>query len=685
MPGLRNRYLLLSIILWMLFWIVPWANWLDDLPWVRLGLSLLFFAIPGIVISMLLAGANFGLLRHFISGLALSVLIISILGILGRLLNLPFPFIKTAFALLGLVILVLLLRKPERQFYKPKSSLSATSLFILLVLIVFGIVINLLSRTTGDDQTYLAYLTSWQHATPLNLQEVFYGSGYMDSIRFWLAVFPMSLALLAEMSNLSGLLLIGFYLEPFLIVIAILVAYDLYEYVLRSELLAIASVVLQFTFLFLLRGYQQPGLTFFNRLSEDKVFGAFILFPVFFLAACFLLEKFNKQSMAFFLLTGMSLALTHPVILAYGDFIISVYTVIVMGLKKEYKQAGIMLLLLIVIILPVGLLRFIHVSSASTIPYDLDSALAIGAGIETRIKYLAGTPFYGFNLDRIRIQFQVDIPKGWLESIMSYSYIWIVGIGFLWSIVNIKKYIFSPFIAASASLVLLSAIPYTGWLIGYFVSARMLWRIPWLVPIGLIAVVLLSELLRFIITRLPVHLVTRIMPERVTFGLVIGIGSILIAYSSLNIYKADWKALAGINEYYNTLKSLSALGNDLETKIEQPSVFLTPTQSSNELTGLFTQSLMDYLPGISSKSKVAIFRGSRAPYIKNPEKLPLVFSSDKSVSYRQRINILKNNHIQYVLIDDRALSEYYSGAPQFFDIDTIGNYWLLQLHEERSP
>jgi hypothetical protein len=378
----------------------------------------------------------------------------------------------------------------------------------------------------------------------------------------------------------------------------------------------------------------------------------------------------------------MSLALTHPIILAYGIFIIGMYTVIVTGLKKEYEQAGVILLLLTAIILPVGLLRFIHVSSASTIPYDLDSALAVGAGIETRINYMAGTPFYGFNLDRIRIQFQVDPPKGWLESILSFSYIWIVGIGFLWSIANIKKYVFSPFIAASASLVLLSAIPYTGWLIGYFVSARMLWRTPWLVPIGLIAVVLLSELLRFIIARLPVHMAISFMAEKVTFGLVVGAGSVLIAFFSLNVYKADWKALAGVNEYYNTLKSLSALGNDLETNIEQPSVFLAPAQPSNELTGLFTQSLMDYLPGISLKSKVVTFRWYQAPYLKTPEKLGLIFSSDKSISYGQRINILKNNHIQYVLMDDRALSEYYSSAPQFFDVDALGNYWILQLHEE---
>jgi uncharacterized membrane protein (DUF485 family) len=212
----------------------------------------------------------------------------------------------------------------------------------------------------------------------------------------------------------------------------------------------------------------------------------------------------------------------------------------------------------------------------------------------------------------------------------------------------------------------------------------MLWRTPWLVPIGLIAVVLLSELLRFILVRLPVHLATRFMAEKITFGLVVGIGSALIAYFSLNVYKADWKALTGVNSYYNTLKNLSVLGKELETNIERPSVFLAPAQSSKELTGLFTQSLMDYLPGISSKSKVVNFRWYQAPYLKTPETLALIFSPDKSISYEQRIHILKNNHIQYVLIDDRALSEYYSSAPQLFDVNTIGNYWILQLREE-SP
>jgi hypothetical protein len=50
-------------------------------------------------------------------------------------------------------------------------------------------------------------------------------------------------------------------------------------------------------------------------------------------------------------------------------------------------------------------------------------------------------------------------------------------------------------------LVLLCAIPYTGWLAGYFVSARMLWRSPWLFPIGLVGIVLLTNLTNVITSK----------------------------------------------------------------------------------------------------------------------------------------------------------------------------------------
>jgi hypothetical protein len=241
--------------------------------------------------------------------------------------------------------------------------------------------------------------------------------------------------------------------------------------------------------------------------------------------------------------------------------------------------------------------------------------------------------------------------------------------------VNIKKHAVAPFIAATSALVVFSAIPYTGWLIGYFVSARMLWRTPWMIPIGLIGVTLIDQVIQFIAPKISVH-----RSYKFTFYLVIVTSSLITAIFSIVVYRNDWRALNEIPAYKNTLEKLSALGQYLEVNIDQPSIFLAAPQSSDHLTGLFTQSLMDYLPGLSSKSKVVVFRWFYPPRRIEPEKLNLIFSTDPTISPSQRINILKRNQVQYILLDNNSIIEYYAVQPQFFDVERFENYGIVWIH-----
>jgi hypothetical protein len=243
----------------------------------------------------------------------------------------------------------------------------------------------------------------------------------------------------------------------------------------------------------LLQGDLQTGAAFLYRTSEDKAFAAFIIAPMFFLAVRFLLEKFTKQSILFFLLIGTSLEFLHPVILAYSILIAGLYVLFATIVQKDYKKLIIISILLVLIILPAGSLRFVDAPWVSqhlfglqydlTKPgaFDLDYALKTGF-IDIRITYIQGTPFYGFNLERMQLQI---IPQTPLLLFISWSCIWILLISLLWSAITIKKNPLSPFIMATCIFILICAIPYTGWLIGYLVSARLLWRAPWLFPIGI--------------------------------------------------------------------------------------------------------------------------------------------------------------------------------------------------------
>jgi hypothetical protein len=676
-----NVRIFLSLALpWILLWHLPWAAWLQSLPGLRLGLAGLIFVAPGMAVSLLLTGNRLTLLSHFTSGLALSMFLVSSLGLMGRIAHLPFEFIRPTFFVVGLIALLVLTihMGSTQQLFKPKSY-SIISIVLLLLMIIFGAMISFTSRIESDSFTYLAYLTNWQHSPRLSFSEVFFGSGNLEPIRFWLAMFPMSLAFLAEVSNLHGVLLLGYYLMPVLVAISLLAVYNFYEDLLQSNLRAILALLLQFTFLFLLLDNRQPGNMFFLRITEDKSFAAFVLAPVFFLAVNCFLESHILRRGIFVLLSGWGLALVHPIILAYSIFIAGLYAAIVTITHKNYKTLGILLALLMFVIFPSASLRFVSLHGTRTqAAFDLESALTISPDktpIGDRLSFIAGTPFYGFNLDMIKIQIDQEVSSPWMAFLLSWSYLWLIGLGLLWSLQKLKRQdnTIASFITAASLLVLLCAIPYTGWLAGYFVSARMLWRSPWLFPIGLVGVSLATDTINVIMSNVRIASGQGASIRNATFVSVLAICIVLIGYSSNYQYRTRWHSLQDLYDYKIELEQQAALGDYIETNIEQPSILLA------------SYDMMNYLPGLSSKAKVVYYRNSI--YTLQPVKrikIEQVFSSDEDFSIKRRLDILRTYHVQYLLIEDTSLQEYYAAYPRFFSLQKFGNHWLFE-YKDTAP
>ncbi len=678
---LRKHIFILLMLAWIFLYFSPWTAWLESAPWVRMGISIVIFSTPGIITSLILAGKRLSLLGHFTSGLAFSIFFVGLLGLFGRILHLPFSYIKPMFALVGLLAFFVIIRhyRLESQLYKPKRY-GITTLVVFLVLAVLSVIIAVDSRFGGDDFSYLSSLTNWQHAQPLNFQEVIFGSGDLDSVRFWFAMFPMNLAFLAEISNLHGLLLLGLYLEPFFVVISLVAFYNLFEDLLPSGYLPITALLLHFTFLFMLYGSRQPGSTFFYRMSEDKAFAAFILVPIFFLAIRYLLENITFRSAFFTFLTGLSLAFTHPIILAYGIAIAGFYAFFLTLIDKNYKKLALVIILLIAIISPVASLRFVGVPWVSRYIFGLQSTLRQPGAFnletasekvdaKTIISGIKGTRFYGFNLERVQLQIPGRKDNSW-QDFFSWSYVWILGLSFLWSLFNIKKNNTAAFVGATSLLVLLCAIPYTGWLWGSLVSARMLWRAPWMFSAGIAGVILVHELLGFISRWCESHLKRQFPARSITVGLISLICLVLICSFSITFYFNQWQRLPTLDNQRSKLQEFVDLGKYLENNIKTVSVFLAPREFS------------DYLPGISSKSKVVFFRTAAFTRGKvNLEKINLVFSPNTSISIDQRIDTLMLYQVDYILVKDRLLKNYYASYPEFFRVQEYNDFWILEFRK----
>jgi hypothetical protein len=115
------------------------------------------------------------------------------------------------------------------------------------------------------------------------------------------------------------------------------------------------------------------------------------------------------------------------------------------------------------------------------------------------------------------------------------------------------------------------------------------------------------------------------------------------------------------------LEEQAAIGNYIETNIGQPSIFLA------------SYDMMNYLPGISSKAKVVFFRGSIfTPHPVNQDDIDEVLSNNEDFSIQRRIKVLDRYHVQYLLIEDVSVQEYYAEYPQFFKWEKIGDYWLIE-------
>jgi len=254
-----------------------------------------------------------------------------------------------------------------------------------------------------------------------------------------------------------------------------------------------------------------------------------------------------------------------------------------------------------------------------------------------------------------------------LQTFFSWSYLWILGLSFLWGLFNLKKKTVAAFVAATSLLVLLCAIPYTGWLFGFLVSARMLWRTPWMFSAGLGALILTYEAVDFLFRQNRFQIKKQqFSTELIICGLVFVVSSILITLFSVNYYKQGQK-LEVLDNKKNKLQKFVDLGNFLENNIETVSTFVAPADIS------------DYLPGISSKSKIVFFRTetySRQPV--NRRKLSFVFSKNTTIT--KVTNILRQYHIDYIITPNVSLKDYYvSQYPQYFEAQKFDTFWIIEF------
>lgn len=659
--------LTLFVAVWSLLWYAPWQSYVQTFIWLKLGFALLIFISPGVSLFGILARQPNLSLKHLLMGFVFSHLLAALSGTIARAFQLSFGALNNAFWGAGLVFgLLFVFQIMDNGIQLDTRAFRASRLIplVMLLLVALAACLVVLQRIIGDDDlTYLAYLTSFQHATQLDFRDVVLGTGALVHPRFWVMSTPFAQALLANLADVPGILLLGGYYEPFLVLFAVLSWYELGRTLSFSRRAASIAAMLQLVFLLLLSGYFQPGSPFFTQLSADKATAAFILAPVFFSVLVVYLKQSTKSNLWLLFLTGLSLSFMHPVIVAYSVCVSGV--MVLLAGKMHRRQRVLAIVVLVSILVPQVILRFASASATVQIPYTTQDILS-ESGVDQMVSRWRDSQFYGFNPKIL----SMDVPYTAVERVPLIARGWLIVplLAFVFLLKNIKDQQ-AHFLLATFLLAFLAWFPFTGWIIGYFLSAYMLERALWLFPFGLSLAFLLQALKNEFAPRLVIHsnglLALATVFSLAVFGL----------YMRENNLPNHQKFITRTQRY----AGLAMAGQELDQQINDTAFVIGSPQ------------LNDLVPGLSAKAKILTYRisqPSNMSYFSDAERQMRIADTQrlfsKSLSPQKQNALLEKYHVRYLFLNSADLqlfkkfSAFYADRVEIID---VGGVFILKIKD----
>jgi hypothetical protein len=682
----RKNFLWIILItsIWCLLWFAPWQPLLSFFMWLQLAVALLIFITPGLCIYGLIQTKPSGWLNYLTFGFVISHLLVAVFGTLGRLIHFSFDVLKHGMMGLSLILLLLYAIPRLDSIRRPRIEISTIgkilSYWPLALMVVLAALMTIQRTVSDDDLSYLAYLTNWQNSQALNFNDVFFGADKLASVRFWLISTPFSQAYLADLSGLPGIFVVGGYYEPFLAVLSLCSIYELARALGMSQRKAMAAVMFQLIFLSLLAEYLHPGAPFFRQLSADKATAAYIFIPVFLQSVIWHLKNPARDKIILVLLTGSSLMLMHPVALVFAIMVAGLITVF--GLEPANLRLRLGLLLLLVIIMsPQIAIRFVKHEAQAVIPFAIEDILT-SKGIETMITVWDDTNFYGFNpsILGMRIPYAEKIPVS--PALLQYAWLIIPLGSAVLALKSIRRDFLSQYVLACFLLGALAGIPFTGWLLGYIVSAWMLERTLWIYPFGIGTVFFLTAIgaLTGVTNRLTnwmqsLQTKTKVDPRP---WLLSGLTLLAILPLWLVMREQDLPNLSRLNSNKERYTEFTLIGNFLDERIRD----IAFAASTDELN--------DYIPAISAKAKAISYRPSDPsyPYFYTPAERHQRLLDRQSILSREttiaeRIALMQKYDIRFLWVKS---GEYYlvknmvAEFPAMFTEHKIGGYYLIEVH-----
>lgn len=689
MANLKTKFPKINIIMaigWLFLWLLPWQSWLNHSIWVTVGISLLIFIIPGTWLFYAFYQDWSPPLHAITFGFTISHLIIALLGTLGRFAQISFNLIWHSYMFLGLVVFIFIAGpKPNQiknlELMKSIRVSGTTKAWPILIIVTVSILMSIQRTITADDLTYLALITKFQHSSSLSFDDVILGAEKSIAPRFWLMSTPFSQAFLAKLSGLHGIYWVGGFYEPFLTAIALLSYYNLAKYLGLSQRASIASLFFQIGFLALLLDYFSPGAPFFTQLSVDKATASYIIFPVFIQSIIELLESPSRKNFLLSLMIGLSLSIMHAVTLAF-TLIVVVFILLFRFRSYQVRSYLPIIVIICLILTPQIFIRFANPATEGSIPNAIEN-IDSARGNENLFTVLGDTPFYGFSPSILAMSFPyqsfIPLPK----ALIQWGWTLIPFLSTIFAIRQLKNNRMAQFLIASFLLIALAGIPFSGWILGYLVSPRMLARTVWLYPYG----IAMSFLLISIRDRTGIGKKVNVWAQRfvsewniVRFELPLLL--ITIFSTTLIVLVMRFQHLPNINRFQKNThryQELATIGYYLDEQINDQAIVI----GSNDLN--------DLLPGISGKANGITFRPSNsmyAYYYTQKEREDRFLHQQQilsnKISPEECLDLIRSYKIKYLLIKSgeyQLVKNLISTYPDKFERTQLGRYLIFEINE----
>jgi Family of unknown function (DUF6077) len=661
----------------------PLRDAFEATPLVPFMGALILFMAPGVLLSHWFLNEHFPGAASVPVSFAISTGIFGLSGIPMLILHRSLEvYLFAAGAIVAAFVAAAgfrtLRRRPPSE---SKSSTSAVS-WLWVPFLLLSAVLAFVSRARppgfyNDRWVYLAYVREFLNTDNLALYEPYFGDKTAALSRVKVNGWLLEQAALSRLSGIDPVELVLRYLDPTLIVVALLAFYALARILLESETGALlAGSVYALFFLLSLEplGSDFGGAELIGRITEDKLTARFVFLPVALGIAVVFLRNEKLRYLAAFAFLCWAAVVVHPVGLAITGLSMAGFELLYLAFNLRKREAwmktgGLGLAGLSVLLVPAF---FVLVTG------DSFTALLKGADINSGDPdVLANMVFVQPERERIYELGEdsyIMHPSLVLEPVILVAYV--LGIPFLlW---RLRRSLAAQLLLGMMLVTtIVCYVPPVATFVGnHVVVPGQLWRLAW--PIPLAALLTIGWMAWEATRRAQLGLNRVGIPGRASQLLSLALVGVLMAVAApaalagvKKVYREDQVARSGGSCFDPTLRWM-------RDNIAEPSVVLTHN------------ALSSCIPAYSAHANVVSSRGAlvlevlpalerRAPgQIEVPQGALDVRKFFNGPTFEEAVRILRRYEVDYVMLSaDSPLDKQLRQLSGFVAIDTPGERYNL--------